>query len=104
MTECFFSVPEDQEGRKQLKDFRFTDVFPQTNPYYTETDDYFPPNVTNYVHQLRSQEHLRKTAQIVNSQLEEMNLQQQHQQQYLTDDQKRAQKIKDRMMMKRKVK
>ena len=96
MTECHFSQPEDVDGRKQLKELNFYDVFPQQNPYYTECDEYFPEHVTKFVHQLRSQEHLRKTAQIVNKHLEEINLKDNNS--YMTDDQKRVQKIKDRLM------
>jgi hypothetical protein len=98
MTECYFSQPEDVVGRKQLKELKFYDVFPQQNPYYNECDDYFPEHVTKFVHQLRSQEHLRKTAQIVNKHLEEINLKSDGTLPYMTDDQKRVQKIKDRLM------
>lgn len=99
MTDCFFSQPEDLEGRKQLRDLKYQDVFPRANPYYSAVDDLFPENVTNIVHQLRSQEYLRQTAQHVNKHLERMNLTKP----VMTDDQRRAQKIKDRMMLKRKM-
>lgn len=99
MTECYFSQPEDIEGRKNLKDLQYHDVFPQTNPYYKETDEYFPENVNQIVYQLRSQEHLRKSAQLMNQYMGEMNLKDQH---YgMTDDQRRVQKIKERMMLKK---
>jgi hypothetical protein len=99
MTECYFSQPEDVEGRKNLKDLQYHDVFPQTNPYYKETDEYFPENVNQFVYQLRSQEHLRKSAQLMNQYMGEMNLK--DQQYGMTDDQRRVQKIKERMMLKK---
>jgi hypothetical protein len=100
MTECYFALPEDIEGRKKLKDVQFSDVFPQQNPYSAEQDKYFPQHVTKYVHQLRSQQHLRNMAQLMNEHLESMSLNNKP----MTDDQRRVQKIKERMLKKKMMK
>ena len=94
MTECFFGNPEDIEGRKNLRDFTYSDVFPSNQVYLQTHDTLFPDKVTNIVHQLRAQQHLRENAAIVNQQIKEMKLNSPP----MTDDQLRAQKIKERMM------
>ena len=101
MTECFFSQPEDEVGRKNLKDIAYADVFPQINPYYRPTDDYFPAQVCRNVQQLRSQEHLRRMADLMNEHFGKTQIQDRHQ---LTDDQIRVQKIKQRMMKRKMLK
>lgn len=98
MTECYFSKPEDVESRKQTQDIKFTDVFPQQNPYYSEIDERFPANVQSHVQQLRSQAHIRHMAEMMNQHLQQTSL---NDRDAMTDDQRRVQKIKERMMRKK---
>ena len=95
MTECFFSQPENVDGRRKLKDITYTDVFPQQNPYLSEIDSMFPEKVQDHIQQLRSQDHVRRMAELVNQHLQQTSL---HGYGGLTDDQRRVQKIKERML------
>lgn len=97
----FFSQPENEEDRKSTFKCQYTDIFPKSNPYIQTTDNLFPDKVTQFVHQFRAQEALKKSADLLNEHLMQLQLEQQQQQQLyrpMTDDQLRVQKIKERMM------
>jgi hypothetical protein len=97
----FFSQPENQEDRKSTFKCQYTDIFPKFNPYIQTNDNMFPDKVTQYVHQFRAQEALKKSADLLNQHLMQLQLEQQQLQKNcrpLTDDQLRVQKIKERMM------
>lgn len=98
MTECYLSHPEDLEARKQWRDIKREDVFPAVNQYQSPLDTMFPDNVTHLVHQLKSQEHLKKTADLLNEHLRQLQLQKEYEMANMTDDQRRVAKIKERML------
>lgn len=98
MAECYFSQPEDLEARKVWKEIKREDVFPAINPYQCQTDQMFPDNVTRLVHQLKSQENLKKSADLLNEHLRQLQLQKEYELSQMTDDQRRVAKIKERML------
>ena len=98
MTECYLSQPENLDARKHWKEIKREDVFPAVNPYHCQTDEMFPDTVTKLVHQLKSQEHLKKTADLLNDHLRQLQLEKEYQMAQMTDDQRRVAKMKERML------
>lgn len=98
MAECYLTEPENRKDRAATKVWTADDLFPRANPFSSPTDAMFPHNVVDNIHQLKAQKNLLRSADLLNQHLESLQMNDDYNQRYLTDDQRRSMKIRERML------
>lgn len=103
MSTAVCTLNDDKESRKCTKIFKPEDIFIRPdNPYASHLDSLLPNNVKDFVYQLKSQEHLKQTAALLNDYMQNMSTQDDEMPPNLTDDQKRVWKLKRKLKQRKK--